>query len=588
MTRNWAIAIGVSQYDSQYLSPLPSAQRDAEDIRKVFQSTKINFEQVYCFTQNSPDIVLPDSNIVLSTQPTYRNLSDFFELRFREPFLSIGDNFWFFFSGRGMYDADRHYLLPQDGNILALARTAFAVSDICNYLQCSGADNIILLLDAEHSRDNRDASVIEPEIYPGVVSILACHPMQPSYNRNDLEHGMFASGLLTVLQSQGHSILVDSNYTIERKQYVVTPEQLCQHLRDLMPEVSQWIRRRPAPQPHITAEPPERLHYILFPKLAQSRDIALLKQNAYRCIQQGLLTLAEQICQRIRIALKPRSSMLDLDLARLQQTIQQMRSTPQTLPVLSNEEFSDRTIPLLSLILEDSLASDSDIDYQPLRDLLIAGQWQAANDETRRLMRQAVEREAGDFPTLAEMEQNLQNLLNNPLDDVAPEIRDVLQVLLQNIQQVEPNEQVSLAALFIRTFFQTQQTEVTPENQAAFEFFVGSVELAHRDEAEKHFPFTNLFTLDHLWVKYSRGKFGFSIQKCTYFACGGTDSDTHNPDAWDQFVDRVGWRVNGEWLSGDRNLITDTAPDGYFPIPNFSNSVETVEFWSWWQLVQDA
>lgn len=588
MTRNWAIAIGVSEYDTQYLRPLPSAQRDAEDIRKLFQSTKINFEQVYCFTPNSPDLVLPDSNIVLSTQPTYRNLSNFFELRFREPFLSIGDNFWFFFSGRGMYEADRHYLLPQDGNILALARTAFAVSDICNYLRCSGADNIILLLDAEHSRGNRDASVIEPEIYPGVVSILACHPMQPSYNRDGLEHGMFASGLLTILQSQGHSILVDSNHTIERKQYVVTPEQLCQHLRDLMPEVSQWIRRGPAPQPHITADPPERLHYFLFPKLAQSRDIALLKQDAYGCIQRGLLTLAEQIYQRICIALKPKSSTLDLDLARLEQAMQQMRSTPQTLPELSNEEFNDRTIPLLSLILEDSLASDSNIDYQPLRDLLIAGEWQAADEETRRLMHQTEGREAGAFPTLAEMEQHLQNLLNNPPDDVAPEIRDVLPVLLQTIQQVEPDEQVSLAALFVRTFFQTQQHEVTPENQAAFEFLVGSVELVRRDEVAKHFPFTDLFTLDHLWVKYSRGKFGFSIQKRIYFACGGTDSDTYDPDAWDQFGDRVGWRVHGEWLSGDRDLITDTAPDGYFPIPNFSNLVETVEFWSWWQLVQDV
>jgi GUN4-like len=120
------------------------------------------------------------------------------------------------------------------------------------------------------------------------------------------------------------------------------------------------------------------------------------------------------------------------------------------------------------------------------------------------------------------------------------------------------------------------------------ELTLGFRELNRTAKEVEEFPFTDLFTLDHLWVKYSQGKFGFSIQKRIYLACGGTESDVYEESAWNRFGDRVGWRVSGEWLRGDRHLMSDTTPDGYFPIPNFGNPVYPVEFLWWWQLVQDA
>jgi hypothetical protein len=54
-----------------------------------------------------------------------------------------------------------------------------------------------------------------------------------------------------------------------------------------------------------------------------------------------------------------------------------------------------------------------------------------------------------------------------------------------------------------------------------------------------NFPCADLQTIDRLWVKYSDGKFGFSVQKQIWLSVGG------NPDAqyniYKIFSDRVGW-----------------------------------------------
>lgn len=59
------------------------------------------------------------------------------------------------------------------------------------------------------------------------------------------------------------------------------------------------------------------------------------------------------------------------------------------------------------------------------------------------------------------------------------------------------------------------------------------------------FPCEDLQTLDRLWVKYSEGKWGFSVQKQIWEKCG---SPTTYNDDWFKFGDSVGWRKDGEWL----------------------------------------
>jgi len=53
-----------------------------------------------------------------------------------------------------------------------------------------------------------------------------------------------------------------------------------------------------------------------------------------------------------------------------------------------------------------------------------------------------------------------------------------------------------------------------------------------------NFPCEDLRTIDQLWVKYSDGRFGFSVQKRIYQSLGGTGEFL---EIWEAFGDRVGW-----------------------------------------------
>ncbi|NJO80608.1 MAG: GUN4 domain-containing protein [Cyanobacteria bacterium RM1_2_2] len=79
----------------------------------------------------------------------------------------------------------------------------------------------------------------------------------------------------------------------------------------------------------------------------------------------------------------------------------------------------------------------------------------------------------------------------------------------------------------------------------------------------ENFPCEDLRTIDQLWVKYSNGKWGFSVQKRIWQECGspiGTDGN------WKKFADRVGWRKQGGWVHC-LNLTFDLqkSPRGEFP-----------------------
>jgi hypothetical protein len=101
-----------------------------------------------------------------------------------------------------------------------------------------------------------------------------------------------------------------------------------------------------------------------------------------------------------------------------------------------------------------------------------------------------------------------------------------------------------------------------------------------RESSEK-FPSEDLRTIDQLWVKFSNGRFGFSVQKRILERAMGKDKV--NPETSEyrrcaddfkehlnQFGERVGWRIDGNWLNF-RDLMFDcAAPEGHLPSPSFA------------------
>ena len=72
MAKNWAIAIGINQYEN--LSNLKYAVRDAELMKNWFED-EARFDKVYLFTDSSPQIT--DADQPYNSQPNRATLRRF-------------------------------------------------------------------------------------------------------------------------------------------------------------------------------------------------------------------------------------------------------------------------------------------------------------------------------------------------------------------------------------------------------------------------------------------------------------------------------------------------------------------------------
>lgn len=136
---------------------------------------------------------------------------------------------------------------------------------------------------------------------------------------------------------------------------------------------------------------------------------------------------------------------------------------------------------------QDELDSNKDVDYSKLRDLLAAGKWQEADQETKLML-----------------------------------------LKVANIEQQDKFESEHFHNL-------------------SCEYLRG---------------------IDKLWLKYSKGHFGFTIQKHIFEKVGGTPG-IDDYKAYCRFGEEVGWLVKNHWLS-ERNLqFSLNAPAGHLPLAAF-------------------
>lgn len=190
----------------------------------------------------------------------------------------------------------------------------------------------------------------------------------------------------------------------------------------------------------------------------------------------------------------------------------------------------------------DDLISERDVDYTNLRDLLKAGQWKEADQETLAVILKAANREEEEY---------------------------------LNVESIE------------------------------------------------NFPCTDLYTIDQLWIKYSGGQFGFSLQKEIWLGVGGEFIpsceqrqyifDPLLPSSWsdpttpsyynttqlslsnqqnviyEKFGLRVGWRdrkgvklIRGWRKYEDLDFSLTWAPVGHLPTMAGSKTMSFEELNFWW------
>ncbi|AFZ05522.1 serine/threonine protein kinase [Oscillatoria nigro-viridis PCC 7112] len=80
-------------------------------------------------------------------------------------------------------------------------------------------------------------------------------------------------------------------------------------------------------------------------------------------------------------------------------------------------------------------------------------------------------------------------------------------------------------------------------------------------ESIDNFPCDDLRTIDQLWVKYSQGRFGFSVQKQIWWEVRGKE----DWEVEDDLGDRLGWRKGGSWLDLEYLTFNLRAEHGHLP-----------------------
>ncbi|WP_238707189.1 GUN4 domain-containing protein [Microcystis aeruginosa] len=76
-----------------------------------------------------------------------------------------------------------------------------------------------------------------------------------------------------------------------------------------------------------------------------------------------------------------------------------------------------------------------------------------------------------------------------------------------------------------------------------------------------NFTWEDLATINQLWLQYSQGKFGISVQKKISESLG--ESGNYDQQKWNAFESKVAWRFNNKWLYYDQITFSLKATSGH-------------------------
>lgn len=423
MANNWAIVTGINDYDFLPSAPLKFAVADALAMRS-FLCDEVGFK--------SDQVLFCGDGTEGSKRATVSVLRDI--LMYQIQRAKNADNLWFFFSGHGIAEN----LMPIDGNPRDLTGTAIPIHFVTKHLRKCNAKNIVLVLDMCRS-ESRDADektvesiegslrelVKQREGQQGIITLFSCGRGESSYEVKDLGQGAFTYALLEGL----------------RKTTIVN--DLARHLEKRVPELHRIhaSEKRRKQVPLVIPEPDWKLREPILSSHATEADVARLKEMAIDAECDDDLATALRLWEQINLlATKPedrnRALKKTTDLVLRSHSQQQSTILSPTTEVpdfvaifeagLLEPANNSSEAPLPKVDLGGSkpepppvppaprpdaaklqppahpldaipLDSEKGVDYRKLRDLLKAGQWREADEETLQVMLKAANRVSAGF-----------------------------------------------------------------------------------------------------------------------------------------------------------------------------------------------
>ncbi len=215
---------------------------------------------------------------------------------------------------------------------------------------------------------------------------------------------------------------------------------------------------------------------------------------------------------------------------------------------------------------------------------VILGGWDGVR---RRLASSRPEERLAALPEALQYGQRGLNLVMRALGDRAPEVQQSAYALLQN--RTEPKVMRAVDQFYASAYYDRVQRLLAGQQwqRADQETRVVMLERYGLDVDEplqakqlQGFPCTDLRILDQLWLKYSQGRFGFSVQKAIWQKYDRLY--WNKSEVWRTFADRVGWRthnlfVDNHWKRYSEITFSLSAPVGHLPFLGDKFGIFTVE-----------
>jgi uncharacterized caspase-like protein len=196
-----AVVIGVREYER--LPPLKFADKDARDVANALPD--VGFE----------DVVLFDD---MSQRPERPAI--FAHLGAMKSSLEPDDVLLFYFSGHGMMDGDKDYLLTIEASEHALEDTALRSDRVVDYLRGTGSQRVVMVIDACRSelatgKDIQGIGASTKSVLggsdPGVAVLFSCAQNERSYeiDAGDIQQSSFTHCLLHGIKNPSVNTLAE-------------------------------------------------------------------------------------------------------------------------------------------------------------------------------------------------------------------------------------------------------------------------------------------------------------------------------------------------------------------------------------------
>jgi uncharacterized caspase-like protein len=499
-----ALLIGISQYEFD-LNALSAPDKDAKAMQQVLEN-----KEVCDFTE-----------VKLLINPHHQEMAEAIELLFRE--RKKDDLVLLYFSGHGLKDeAGNLYLTnsqtksPGGTLLTATAISAHFIQDLMNK---SRSRRQVVILDCCFSgafgqglspKDDGSINIKNQLGGEGRAILTSSGCIQYSYEQKGSDLSIYTNHFIEGLKTGAADQDGDGDISIN---------DLHEYARDKVQQAAPAMK----PELYVSKEG----FKILLAKAPTGDPKLKYRKAAEKYAHQGKFSsTARRILNRQRAALE-----LQIEEA---EAIESDVLQPYREYEANLEEYQEAFVDVIEH--EYPLCERTRNELKDLQQLL------SLRDEDVEPIEQSIISERGFSDTNQPRQSSSTPPLSHSLESDKAVNYTQLEALLQAGKWREADQETKAIMLEVSGFKQEGRLST---------------------DCIRNFPCQDLNTIDQLWIKYSKGKFGFSVQQPIWQSLRGDKAPDN--ETWRNFSRRVGWYRDNYWVSYKDLTFSLEALQGHLP-----------------------